>query len=193
MARADTDNNGVSLSVGLSGLGLPYLARRRSYTISSTRSIRSSTSSTRFSTSFTRSSTSFTMSSKGTLQKKPRNFGFVPKRGGGSRPIRNSYFDLVSEDPMLTGSPNQENEQVFRWFKTCFSDENSQLKLKNFFVYQNKIRNSNRGGGSRSFGPNLKFLGFFFEGFPNNIVLFCKPKFMSKSKIHCRSWLAVTQ
>merc|ERR1712074_414711 len=78
--------------------------------------------------------------------KKTRNFGFVPKRGG-SRPIRNPYFDLVSEDLMLTGSPNQENEQVFRWFKTCFSDENSQIKLKNSFVYQNKIQNPYRGGG----------------------------------------------
>ena len=73
MARADTDNNGVSLSVGLSGLGLPYLARRHSYTISSTRSIRSSTSSTRFSTSFTRSSTSFTMSSNRSMRYSTRS------------------------------------------------------------------------------------------------------------------------
>ena len=95
-------------------------------------------------------------------KKNPGISDFVRKGGGGSRPIRNSYFDLVSEDPMLTGSPNQENEQVFRWFKTCFSDENSQIKLKKIFVYQNKIRNSYRGGGSWSFGPNPKFLGFFY-------------------------------
>ena len=62
--------------------------------------------------------------------KKTQEFRICSEKGGGSRPIRNPYFDLVSEDPMLTGSPNQENEQVFRWFRTCFSDENSQIKKK---------------------------------------------------------------
>ena len=31
------------------------------------------------------------------------------QKGGGSRPIRNPYFDLACEDSMLTGSPNLEN------------------------------------------------------------------------------------
>ena len=67
------------------------------------------------------------LTTKGTL-KKNQEFRICSQKGGGSRPIRNSYFDLVSEDSMLTGSPNQENEHVFRWFRTCFSDENSQIK-----------------------------------------------------------------
>ena len=52
--------------------------------------------------------------------KKTQEFRICSEKGG-SPPIRNSYFDLVSEDSMLTGSPNQENEQVFRWLRRYFS------------------------------------------------------------------------
>merc|ERR1712105_254449 len=69
---------------------------------------------------------------KGTLKKTP-GISDLFRKGGGSRPIRNPYFDLVSEDPMLTGSPNQANEQIFRWFRKCFSNENSRIKQKNVF------------------------------------------------------------
>ena len=89
--------------------------------------------------------------------------GAISLREPWSRPIQNPYFDFVSEDPMLTGSPNQENEQVFRWFRTCFSDENSQIKQKK--ILSIKIRSETPiGGGSWSFGPNPKFLGFLLKG-----------------------------
>ena len=70
------------------------------------------------------------------FNKKTQEFRIWSQKGGGaSRPIRNPYFDLVSEDPMLTGSPNEENEQVFRWFRTCFIVENSQIIQQNSWVF----------------------------------------------------------
>ena len=53
--------------------------------------------------------------------KKPPGISDLFRKGGGSRPIRNPYFDLVSEDPMLTGSLFQENDQVFRWLRKYFN------------------------------------------------------------------------
>ena len=74
--------------------------------------------------------------------------------------LRNPYFHLVSEDPMMTESPNQANEQVFRRFRTCFSVENSQIIQQQYFVYQNKIRNSYRG--VLEFLTKSKIPGFFY-------------------------------